>query len=291
MPTELGWSVSPGRKKLAQDAEAAATTLADAAAEVTVPCEAQTAGQSWSVTVPSNLATLTCDFSAGNCAAEYAEYKRKLQEWADGLQATIDVKKNEYNSHRQSCADATAAHTTSQNDNNEAVTAWENERVVCEGLHRDRNVGICVFGEKLQDKCAAKSEYDEHIRAIDAESGPESEAERENEWASMTLLKCMLKKHKNESEFDEATMASCQSDTYTVEVGTLDKKAGVVSNFLSELNCQAGPITFYNGKTCTLPGPAETVPRPTVYTCETPFTPAAALDIASPSFTFCEARA
>jgi hypothetical protein len=276
-----------GEKKLAEDAEAAGASSDATKEDKDKKCGESDAANTWSATVPENLATLTCDLSQGNCATEYAEYKRKLQEWADGLQTTIDVKKTEYENSKASCDEATRTDVAATGSNTQAVTAWENERVHCEGLHTDREVAICVFGEKLQDKCAAKADYDKLVAAIDANAGVESEAERENEWASMMLLKCMLKKHKNDAEFDEANMASCQADnSYVAEVGTLDKKAEEVAALMTTFTCQEATVTFFNGKTCTKP--TGSLPTSAGYSCETAFTPSFTSDAASPSFAFCE---
>lgn len=278
-----------GEKKLAEEAEAASDSSDATKEDKDEKCGVSLAAKSWSATVPENLATLTCDFSQGNCATEYAEYKRKLQEWADGLQTTIDVKKAAYDNSKVVCDEATSTDVAATGDDTKALTAWENERVHCEGLYTDREVGICVFGEKLQDKCAAKADYDKLVEAIDAKTGVESEAERENEWASMMLLKCMLKKHKNDAEFDEANMASCQANnSYVAEVGTLDKKAEVVAALMTTFTCQEATITFFNGKTCTKP--TGSVPTSASYSCETAFTPSFTTALASPSFSFCEVR-
>merc|ERR1719356_1699284 len=102
---------------------------------------------------------------------------------------------------------------------------------------------MCVFGDKLHDKCKQKQVYDTTINSIDGTGTAYSDSERRGEWQAIGTVLCMLDEYKKKGSFTKTELESCESSpNYDNDVGVLNKKNTVYKSLIAPNNftCNEG---------------------------------------------------
>merc|ERR1712150_242939 len=97
------------------------------------------------------------------------------------------------------------------------------------GVQRD--VKICHFGEKLQDVCEAKSEYDALVSSTQTSGNTNSVADRVEEWKVTQLVVCLLDKFQSGTNLNDQSVEECENSISTNKFD-LNLKSGDVQSIL-----------------------------------------------------------
>merc|ERR1719203_893869 len=258
-------------------------------AATVAPCQQQEDSKLFTTDpMAANSLDFACDFSASDdCTAKQTSWEAMV----DGIRTKLDTDfkkaKEAWTTAKNSC-DAAVAHADSMEKARvDAVSAWEDQRRVCQTDHENRQLGLCNFGEALQNKCEKVDMYQSLIGEVDAvNGGAHSEPDRAAEWKTTQVTKCMLQKVVGGDDLDASALESCESTVdYAGSVGVFDRKQNDFATQTSETNfsCHEKTITF-NGDIWHVPeGEA---PASSAYTSE-PFHPQVSLAVGTQPFTWC----
>jgi len=292
------WLECVGLEQSKLSAVEGAVTEKNAADEATVvPCQQQTnrkmfkSDPNGEPNVAANPLRFECDFSIeGDCTEKEGKYAEmvsgivsKLQK--DALEATAS-----WTEAKTACDAAVADADAKEKAREEADKAWLAKRSECKEKHTDRQLGLCTFGSALQSQCQKVGLYKALIDEVDkVDGGEHSEGDRELEWKTTQVTKCMLKKVIAGVDLDAKALSDCDSAAavdYAGSVGKLDREAGRFTELTKHFSCAAEQTITFKGETWAVPGADEPAPTSSMYV-KSHFSPKVDLDENSTPFTFC----
>jgi|EP00927_Polykrikos_kofoidii_P070224 hypothetical protein len=192
------------------------------------PCEAMKGEQFYTTKTSVELARfphITCDFAKSATECKFEEWSSDLQNWANQrIHPELVAKRERYDSYKKEC-DRQRRRYQDQVESCKALRAQcLEQQIECDHLKIKRDVSICTFGDRLQEKCQVKTELDDLVSEIAGSGSAYSDGDRREEWSSAKLIMCMIQKHRLGAEFDEATMEQCHvaGTNYDDNVGRLD---------------------------------------------------------------------
>jgi hypothetical protein len=233
-----------------------------------------------------SIPELECDYALPRRECKFDDFKSALANWADTMiQPELEANRSNYDrAHRICSQHQNDVHNQSQNctDTRNNCVATE---LSCKELETRRDVSMCTFGDKLQQKCASKTSYDDLAANIRGTGSVHSDPDRRHEWMSAELIKCMLHDHRMGADFDNTTMQRCEPlSNYSRDVGVLDLQMDNVRNLTSAENfdCIQTKVNFSGVEVVMTPG----TPDPT-YNFFTPYSPAVNLTLGTVAFGIC----
>jgi len=205
---------------------------------------------------PNPLA-FTCNLNISTgCAAELAAYGWMVGNVSLNLKANAELATASWTSAKNACDAAVKLADEAAEAHLEAIQEWKDQKETCVQPHENRVTQLCQFGDALQIKCQKVDAYNDLILEVNGNGSEHSENDREVEWKTTTVTKCMLTKVIEEIDLDTTSLTSCENTVnYAVDVGTLDRKN---SEFLAltsdeQFSCSEETITFNGGKTWDRP--------------------------------------
>jgi len=280
-------------RDIAQNHDAAVVAEDQARQNMTTLCTDLPAA--FSHTIPPEDLVFTCDISLkGNCDADLAAFRAKINGILADLRKAVEDHTNTYNKAKGLCDSATDTHNKAVQTVADLKSSWNNKRLDCLMAHERRQVGVCVFGLNLHSKCRALDAMHDLDRKIDGTGEMESDSERRAEFETISVTVCMLKKI---IEADDLTVVELNGDTintcregvdYDTSVGTLSRQQAQVANLTEpeSFSCAETEITFSNSWWVRSPVLEGEVASAGDYSLTSPF--AEEVDTAvSPMFDFC----
>lgn len=262
----------------------------DAANTATVaPCQHQEDSKVFtSDPMAANPLDFACDFSAlDDCAEKQTAYNALVNGIVTKLNSDLEKATEAWTAAKNSCDAAVATADLKEQDRVDAVSAWEDQRRACQTQHEMRQLGLCNFGEALQNKCEKVNAYNSLIAEVDAvNGGAHSEPDRAAEWKTTQVTKCMLEKVIEGVDLDAIALDLCETTVnYAGSVGVFDRKQNDFATQTSETNfsCKEQTITFNEVIWHVPEGEA---PASSAYTSE-PFHPQVSLAVGTSPFTWC----
>jgi len=261
----------------------------DAANAATVaPCQQQEESKTFtSDPMAANTLGFACDISASDeCTVKQTAWEAMVDGIVTKLNADLGKAREAWTEAKNSCDAAVAHADLMEHARAGAVEAWKETRHACQVQHETRQLGLCHFGEALQNKCEKVDMYHSLIAEVDAiNGGAHSEPDRAAEWKTTQVTKCMLQKVVDGVDLDASALDFCETTVdYAGSVGVFDRKQNDFATQTSETNfsCHEKTITF-NGIIWHVP---EGEPASSAYTSE-PFHPQVSLAVGTQPFTWC----
>jgi len=270
--------------------EAAETALADSRTLETEKCQEQEDARLFDWQVPASYDfAFACDFQeSGNCDQQLVNYQSQIDEMVAGLNSELNAAKEKFTVAKQGCDDAKADHVQKQSELDTAEEQWGAQRTQCLQNHEDRQISMCLFGAELQLKCAAVTSHEELVGKVDeAGTSEHSEADRRDEWDTVSLTKCMLQAVVAGGDVDTTTLTACEADVdYARDVGTLDRRESKFNDLTSaeKFTCSETTITF-QGQTWEITNDGKTSSD---YKVKEDYHPEVSLVDGSLPFAFCD---
>jgi len=273
-------------KRVAFETAVAAEAAANAA--TVAPCELQESRKIFESSPEDPSTGMTCDFEdASDCNTQYAKYTKMVNGIVTKLKSDAAAAEALWIDAKNQCDSAVTIAGLREQDRKDADGVWLQQRGVCQDRHEERQLSLCSFGSALQTKCEKVGYYNDLIAEVDAvNAGPNSEPDRQAEWKTTAVTKCMLTKVIESGDLDAATVDACDSAVdYTKSVGTFDRMQEQFATHTAEaqFTCNEQTITFY-GEVYKVP--AGEAPASMEYTTE-PFHPQVSLPIGTPAFALC----
>jgi len=285
----------------AQAAEAkaqAAEAKAQAEAAIAAPCQQQADLDVFSSNPDLNL-EFECSFGAGSCAQESESYTSRVNAMLTKFEQDKRTASDAWDQAKAACD---AAHAFAQEKAAELVTAeaelstaeaelataeatWDSQRNTCFEKRESKKLSMCLFGDSLQHKCEKASAYQNLIADVDqVNGGVHSQPDREDEWQTVQIVKCMLSKVVAGTDPSAATLGECESSDLASLPG-LDRKAAefAAQTSVDNFTCAEETITF-NGETWNVPS-GEAPPSSSYY--KEAWSPAVDLRKGGVPFAFC----
>jgi len=278
----------------AQAAEAkaqAAEAKAQAEAAIAAPCQQQADLDVFSSNPDLNL-EFECSFGAGSCAQESESYTSRVNAMLTKFEQD---KRTASDAWEQAKAACDAAHAFAEEKAAELATAeaelataeatWDSQRNTCFEKRESKKLSMCLFGDSLQHKCEKASAYQNLIADVDqVNGGVHSQPDREDEWQTVQIVKCMLSKVVAGTDPSAATLGECESSDLASLPG-LDRKAAefAAQTSVDNFTCAEETITF-NGETWNVPS-GEAPPSSSYY--KEAWSPAVDLRKGGVPFAFC----
>jgi len=210
-------------------------------------CQVQADTKDFAFTAPGSY-DFFCDIQEhGNCDQQLTNYQAQIDEMVSGLQSDFDAAKERFTVAKQGCDEAKADHVQKQSEHDTAIEQWDTQRAECMQNHEDRQVSMCLFGAELQLKCAAVTAHEELVEKANGAGSEHSEADRREEWATVSLTKCMLEAVVAGGDVDTTALTACEADAnYERDVGTLDRRESKFNDLTSaeKFSCSESTITF-----------------------------------------------
>jgi hypothetical protein len=237
-----------------------------------------------------SIPVLECDYALPRSECKFDDFKTALANWADTLiKPELETNRSKYDAAKQICdQDENNKNNQSQNctETRENCDATE---LNCKELETRRDVSMCTFGDRLQEKCASKASYDELAANIRGNGSVHSDPDRRYEWRSAELIKCMLHDHRMGADFDKATMEKCKPlSNYSRDVGVLDFRLDDYREQTSDDNfdCIQTAVNFSGVNVVETPGS----PDPT-FNFITPYAPIVNFSLGATAFGICSTSA
>jgi len=199
--------------------------------------------------------TIKCDTDTDPlCAAAIADLAGQLE----ALQQQMADRLNELATKHQTAEMDCEAAMKAQSVQMEAVKADQNAWVIkhseCAGKEVQRNTKICHFGEKLQEVCDAKAEYDGLVASTQNSGNVNSVEDRISEWKVTQLVVCLLDHFQQGANLTDQSVEECR-DSIPTSRFDLDLKAGEVQTILDvpasptfQIGCEdREAINFHGG--------------------------------------------
>jgi len=282
------WFACIGDEKLKREDFEAAVVAEDAAnVAIVKPCADQEGSKMFESS--PQVPVFACDFSDGDsCNKQLDAYTAMVNKMVDTLAADAAEATQTWTNYKNACDSANAHAEDMKQARGGADAAWLAKREMCQTKHEDRQVSVCSFGSALQTKCEKVDAYRHLIKEVDAvNGGPNSEPDRQAEWKTTQVTKCMLQKVIDGIDLDGQSLAACELTVdYPVSVGQFNKMQSEFSTQTSEnsFTCNEHTVTFNTGETWNVP--AGFAPASLEYTNE-PFRPEVTLAVGTPAFAFC----
>jgi len=127
----------------------------------------------------------------------------------------------------------------------------------CEALKQDRVKKICEYGDAVQAKGTDEAKFKQLITAVEGSGNEESEADRQQEWASLATSSCMIKRSialGMKGPVGDADMKACSAQARSSALEKLNKQADGFNTLTASHPCVAGAISFSNGEEWTVSG-------------------------------------
>jgi len=267
--------------------ENAVAVEGDANANLVKPCADQEGSSMFDSSL--NPGEFACDFQMGDtCNQQFDAYTAMVNDLVDGLASRSAGASLIWNNFKNEC-DAAKAHAADMTQARvEADKSWLAHAETCQTKHENRQLGLCTFGSALQTKCDKVGSYSRLIEAVDAvNGGPNSEPDRQAEWQTTQVTKCMLQKVIDGIDLNGGALEACGLEVKYVElVGQLDRMQSEFATQTSETSftCNEDTITFNTGETWNVP--PGFAPASSEYTNES-FRPEVNLAVGTPAFAFC----
>jgi len=282
---DLVWISCIGDEQAKRQAvEAAAEAKAQADAAIAMPCQQQADADVFSFKPDLNL-EFECSFGAGSCAQESASYTSQVNAMLTKFEQDESTTTETWEKAKAACD---AAHAFAGEKAAELATAeatWGSQRNTCFQKRESLYLDMCLFGDSLQQKCEKASAYQNLIADVDqVNGGALSQPDREDEWHTVQIVKCMLSKVVAGTDPSAITLGECESSDLA-SLPALDRKAAEFAEQTSvdNFNCAEETITF-NGETWNVPS-GEAPPSSSYYKEE--WNLAVDLTVGNLAFTFC----
>jgi len=236
--------------------EAAVTAEQNAIAAIDQPCDDQEKSKMFESS--PEVGELACDFSDGDsCNKQLEAYTAMVNNLVDTLASDAAVATETWTNHKKAC-DGANAHATEMTQAKEgADKAWVQQKDTCWSNHENRQMSLCNFGVALQTKCQKVGDYRNLIEEIEAvNGGVNSEKDRQAEWKTTQVTKCMLQKVIDGIDLDAQSHAACELTVdYLGLVGQINEKKSEFATQTSEttFTCEETTITFNTGEIWNLP--------------------------------------
>jgi hypothetical protein len=171
-----------------------------------------------------SIPVLECDYALPRSDCKFDDFKTALANWADNMiQPELETNRSNYDAAQKICDKDTDDKNNQSEDCSDTRDRCVGTELNCKELETRRDVSMCTFGDRLQEKCASKASYDELAANIRGNGSVHSDPDRRYEWRSAELIKCMLHDHRMGADFDKATMEKCAPlADYSRDVGVLD---------------------------------------------------------------------
>jgi len=288
---ETWLSCITAEKGLNEDIETAQTEETAAIQGKVEPCNSQTESKLFeSDPIESDPKwDFICDFTLGNCDSNMLDYEGVVNGMLGSLSAAAEEASGIWNGHKGRCDTAEQRRSDAVLALEKAKEDWSKKREICQSGHEARTAGMCSFGSAYQIKCSKVDFYTDLIGQVDeVEGSMHSEADRQQEWETTQVTKCLLQRVIDNEELNDQSTEDCKlglDAEYLETVGTIDKKndefsaATSVDNF----NCEESTITF-KGTTWAVPEGLSTASADYILS---DYSPAVARDVNESPFAFC----
>jgi len=281
----LFWMLCVGDEKAKRQAvETAAEAKAQAEAAIVAPCQQQADLDVFSSKPDLNL-EFECSFGAGSCAQESESYVSRVNAMLTKFEQDERTASAAWEQAKAACDAAHAVHEEKAAELATAEATWESQRMTCFEKRESKHLSMCIFGDSLQRKCEKASAYQNLIADVDqVNGGVHSQPDREDEWQTVQIVKCMLSKVVDGTDPSAATLGECETSDLASLPG-LDRKAAefAAQTSVENFTCEEETITF-NGETWNVP--SGEAPLSSSYYKEA-WNPAVDLTIENVPFTFC----
>jgi len=132
-----------------------------------------------------------------------------------GMFEELDASATHHKIAENDCQKAVKAQTDQLVTVKDDQTAWLTKHGECAGLEVQRDVKICHFGEKLQDVCEAKAEYDALVSSTQTSGNGNSVSDRVSEWKVTQLVVCLLDKFQRGRNLTDQSVEECENSIST----------------------------------------------------------------------------
>jgi len=235
------------------------------------------------------LTKFTCDISQNqNCNEQVANYRTVVEGMVTSLTSDFEGAQKVHNDAHLACVASQDDLASKQSAHSDLQVDWNSKRSECRANHETRQVSMCTFGTSLQNKCTRKTAYDTLIAEVDMVNGGEhSQPDREQEWTTTSVTKCMLQKVIDGGAIDAATMDACHLDVkFATQVGVLDRQTTQYNALTTEDKFTCSETTISFAKTTQWNVPQDAEPASEDYT-RTAFSPPVDLNEMAPPFSWC----
>jgi hypothetical protein len=232
-----------------------------------------------------SIPVLECDYSLPASECKFEDFAIALENWKNTIKSELDTNRSNYDAAQKICDEDEGKVDNKIQECNETHNKCAADTLQCADLKTRRDVSICTFSDRLQEKCASKASYDDLAANVLGKENVDSEPDRRYEWASAELLKCMLQDHRNGADFDKETMKKCEPlSDYSRDVGQIDLKTDDVRGLTTEekFDCIQTDITFSGVNVVVEPGS----PYPTIR-FETPYAHTMSLSLGTAALGIC----
>jgi len=268
-------------KAFRQEIEEADAATKNSRSNEGVPCQQQQDLAAFQAS--PQLENFDCDFSTGDCDGQLTNYRTQVTSMLSGLKDELSNKQADYDVAKTACQQAVDDTTAQSSAHDEKIVEWNSKQTECQSIHTSRLLTMCNFGTALQRKCMTAAAYTNLIEEVErVDGGGHSQPDREQEWKTTQLTKCMLKEVMGGGSIDANTLKTCDTDASSV--GDLDKMQDDFAATAEKFTCSEETITF-GDRTWTVPeGEA---PSASDYTYTTPYAVEVDLRENSRAFSFC----
>jgi len=216
------------------------------------------------------------------------ELRRYLESWSEtwskAVHKEIDGVFENHTGHAQECKLATDEQEDARVECERSETRCDAQGVTCKEKEKQQAVSMCVFGDRLQEWCRQKSEFDALSKEV-----LEAEADRQKEWETIQLLKCMIKRHWRDGNVSKESMKDCHtiSSNYVQDVGSVSLNEDEAGEFEADVGftCKETDVRFSGFKVANL----MTTPPTYGITEDGAYWPEISLTYGSAAFPICRA--
>jgi len=193
-----------------------------------------------------------CDHGIeGQCAEKLAAFKKHAGEMKSDAEEQYQAKKKYYEDLEADCNTKRAETAAARQELEAADDAHASHRDRCEALKQDRVKKICEYGDAVQAKGTDEAKFKQLIAAVEGSGNEESEADRQQEWASLATSSCMMKRSialGMKGPVGDADMKACSAQASSSALEKLNKQADGFNTLTASQPCVAGAISFSNGE-------------------------------------------
>jgi len=282
------WFSCVGNEKSKLEAvEAAEVALAAAQESTIVPCQNQEDRKDFNF-VPTQDFEFACEFTAPElCQTEFNAYESMVNNMLSTLTADFQAASSSWQEAKDNCDAANADVAAKESALASANTDYTGQKQTCLEKHESRQLAICQFGSDLQQKCSDVFAYNSLMAEVDqVNGGVHSQPDRESEWQTTQVTKCMLEQIIAGADINDATLTTCENNVnFGTQVGVLDRKESEFAGqtVAEKFTCAEETITFNDGNTWEIPTGED--PHSSDYKI-VPFAPQVDV-LTPPAFSFC----
>jgi len=264
--------------------EDANTALQAAIIEESEACQAQQDARQFNWQSPG--LEFVCDIQEhGNCNQQMTNYLTQIEDMNSGLQSDVTSAEGVFTQAKNRCDVAKVDLAEKQSAHSDALEAWSAQRALCLQKHEARQVSLCLFGAELQLKCSAAGAHTDLMAKVNGAGSEYSEADRHEEWDTVSVTKCMLHVVIAGGDLD-SSLSTCEAEVnYERDVSALDQRESEFDDLMTpeKFTCSESTITF-GGQTWVITNGGE---ASSDYNVED-YHPAVNVEEGSVAFDFCE---